>query len=434
MTATEEIKDLLEKQGKAFNDFKTQNDLRLKEIEKTGSASATTVTNVEKLNQTIDDIAEQLKTATKRADALEAAVNRINLSGGDANLANANLGEKLEVFNTLTGQALDAEGYAGYRKAVNAYLRKGDKGMKGDLLNSLSVGADASGGYWVQPDMSGPMVKKIYETSPLRQYATVLTISTDALEGPVDNDECDSGWVAEKGTRSETDAPALGKWRIPVHEQYAEPRVTQQLLDDAAVNVEAWLGMKTADKLSRTETTAFYTGNGSGKPRGFLDYTKVTTADATRAWDNIQYVATGVSGAFDTAANGGPDKLLDVVYALKTAYRTGAVWMMSRATVGTVRKLKDGQGNYLWVPGSASQPATLHGYAIAEAEDMPAVAANSYSIAFGNFGAAYIIVDRAGIKVLRDPYTAKPYVKFYTTKRVGGGLVNGEAIKLLKFA
>lgn len=437
MTPAEEIKQLLNEQSVAYEAFKLENDKRLKQLETKGAAQATTVTNVEALSKKLDDCAEELEAAQKRADELEKKINRGALGGGgsgdsDKEFQNAKaFAEFLAAERKAPVQAFSVEEARNYRNALHVYLRKGTA-TPGAVLNTLSVGSDPESGYWVLPDTSGRMIQKIYESSPIRQLADVQPISTDALTGPIDNGKIASGWVAEKGTRSETPTPQQGMWRIPAWEMYVEPKATQQLLDDSMVDPEAWIFNKSSEAFARDEATAFVTGNGSGKPRGFLDHAVVATADATRAWGSLQYIPTGASGAYDATIKG--DCLLDLVYALKTAYRTGATFFMSRATVGTTRKLKDGQGNYLWVPGSAAQPATLHGYPVAEGEDMPTIAANSYSVAFGNFKIGYQIVDRLGTRVLRDPFTSKGFVLFYTTRRVGGDLLNSEAIKLLKFA
>jgi HK97 family phage major capsid protein len=208
------------------------------------------------------------------------------------------------------------------------------------------------------------------------------------------------------------------------------PAATQVLLDDAQVDTEAWLASEVQTVFAEQESTAFVTGDGTAKPKGFLNYT--TVADGSWAWNKIGYVATGVSGGF--AASNPADNLLDLAYAPKQAYRANGTWVMNRKTESTIRKFKDTTGNYIWQPGTiAGAPATLFGYPVVESEDMPDVGANTYSVAFGDFARGYLIVDRVGIRVLRDPYTAKPYILFYTTKRVGGGVQNFEAIKLLKF-
>jgi HK97 family phage major capsid protein len=300
--------------------------------------------------------------------------------------------------------------------------------MGPDERKALSVGTDPDGGYVVNPDLSGRIVLKVFESSPMRAYASVQVISSDALEGLFDLNEASSGWVGETDSRPETNTPQLGKWRIPAHELYAKPKATQKLLDDASINMEAWLASKVSEKFARDEANAFVVGNGVNKPRGFLTYSSGTTLPGT-----IERFDTGVNGAFAAAPNGG-DVLINALYGLKQQYRANATWFMNRATLKLTRKLKDSDGAYLWSPGiAAGQPASLLGYPVASFEDMPDPATDSLSIAVGDMREAYQIVDRLGIRTLRDPYSAKPYVEFYTTKRVGGDVVNFEAIKLIEF-
>jgi HK97 family phage major capsid protein len=213
---------------------------------------------------------------------------------------------------------------------------------------------------------------------------------------------------------------------------YAAPRATQKLLDDAVFDVEGWLAGKVADKLSRTEGAAYVAGNGIAKPKGFTAYSTAATADATRDWGTLEHIDTGANGDF--AASNPADKLFDLEAAFKPGYLAGASWVTRRSVIVKVRKFKGSDNNYLWQPGlQAGKPATLIGYPIVMAEDMPALATNSLSMALGNFKTGYQIVDRFGVRLLRDPFTAKPYVIFYTTKRTGGGVVNFEAIKFLRF-
>lgn len=321
------------------------------------------------------------------------------------------------------------EDMSGYKSAFERYLRKDDRVLTADEQKALSVGSDPDGGYVVYPDMSGRIVRKVFETSPVRSYAAVQVISSDALEGVYDLGEASSGWVAETAARTETNTPEIGVWRIPVHEQYAEPRVTQKLLDDAAINIEAWLADKVAEKLVRTENTAFVSGDGVGKPRGFLTYADGTTLPGT-----IEQFDTGVNGGFAADPNGG-NVFLSAVYGMKEAYRANGVFFMNRGTLEAVRKLRDGDSNYLWQPSfQAGEPSRLLGYPVAGFEDMPThTGTGALAIAFADMSQAYQIVDRMGIRVLRDPYTSKPYIKFYTTKRVGGDVLNFEAIKLIAF-
>jgi HK97 family phage major capsid protein len=305
------------------------------------------------------------------------------------------------------------------------------------MRKALSVGIEADGGYWVTPEMSSRVLTRIFETSPIRTIASVMTIGTDAVEFPNDlNSAVSGGWVGEKQSRDETDTPQVGTQRIPVHEQYAMPKATQKLLDDATFAVESWLANKIADIMIRTENAAFVSGNGEAKPKGFLDYASasVTTDDATRAWGILQYVPSG--GAADFHATLPGDALIDIVHKIQPQFRAGAVWLMNRATTAGVRKMKDGQDNYLWSAGDIQRgnPQSLFGHPIVMAEDMPDVGANTFPIVFGDFRAGYQIVDRQGIRTLRDPFTDKPFVLFYTTRRVGADVLNFDAIKLFKIA
>lgn len=327
------------------------------------------------------------------------------------------------------GFGIDA--YRNYKSAFRNYIRKNNAGGQIEEVKALSAGSDPDGGYTVTPDMSGRIAQLVRDTSPMRQVANVVTIGTDALEGVNDLNEATSGWVGETESRPETAAPRIGEYRIPVHEQYAEPRATQKLLDDSLFNVEEWLAGKIAERLARMENESFVTGNGVKKPRGFLTYAAGSPGAAS--FNVIEQVLSGGSGDF--AAEDPGDALINLVYALKSAYRDNAVFMMKRSTPAEVRKLKDNNDNYLWQPDfQQKQGGTLLGFNVIEAEDMPTVGAGSLSIAFGDFNAGYQIVDRQGIRILRDSFTAKPYVKFYTTKRVGGDVVNFEAIKLMKFS
>ncbi len=319
------------------------------------------------------------------------------------------------------------EDHEACHKSYDAFLRdRENAGQKSwnFKTTSMSVISDADGGYLVPADMSGRIVQRVYETSDVRQVAAVQQISSDALEGSYDTDEAGAEWVGETQTRSQTNTPQLGVWRIPVHELSAKPQATQKLLDDAKIDVEAWLARKVADKFSRTENVAFCSGNGVGKPRGFLDYTNSAqgTQGTQASGGTIQKVKSGTNSTVVA------DKLMETVYALKSAYRSRAQWAMNRSIMAQVRVLKDAELRYIWQPGlQMGQPATLLGYAINEFNDMPDAGAGSKSIAFADWSEFYQIVDRMGLRVLRDPFTANPYVKFITTKRVGGAVVNFEA-------
>jgi HK97 family phage major capsid protein len=423
-----ELKNAVTAVGTAFEEFKKTNDERIAQIESKGVADPLTTDKLTAIEGTMQKSQERL-------DAFELAVKRQNRTSIDANGAEVDLEAKARAWFApiakRNGTDAAAFGHAemdAYKSAFGRFLRKDDRVITGIEQKALSVGSDPDGGYMVNPDMTGQIVRQVYETSEMRAYASIQTIGTDTLEGGYDNDEAGAEWVGEVQIRSETDTPQLGMWRIPVHELSAKPKVTQKLLDDGEFNVEGWLTDKIAQQFSRKENTAFVSGDGIAKPFGFLSYAE--SSDLTLG---IEQFDTGVNGAFAAAPSGG-DVLIDALYGLKAQYRAMASWFMNRGTLKVVRKLKDSDGAYLWAPGiAAGQPSQLMGYPLATFEDMPSPATGSLSIAVGDMRAAYQIVDRAGIRVLRDPYTDKPKVCFYSTKRVGGGLINGEALKLIAF-
>ena len=411
-----------------FEEFKKANDERLAQIEKKGSADVVTEAKLQKIEADLEKaqkIADEAVLASKRQSRIvtDERGEVVDLDRKAQEWASMNARRRGAVAGSFGAADMD-----GYKAAFDTFLRKGEEVMGPEERKALSVGTDPDGGYVVNPDLSGRIVMKVFETSPMRAYASVQVISSDALEGLFDLNEASSGWVGETDSRPETNTPQLGKWRIPAHELYAKPKATQKLLDDASINMEAWLASKVAEKFARDEANAFVVGNGVNKPRGFLTFSSGTTLPGT-----IERFDTGVNGAFAAAPNGG-DVLINALYGLKQQYRANATWFMNRATLKLTRKLKDSDGAYLWSPGiAAGQPASLLGYPVASFEDMPDPATDSLSIAVGDMREAYQIVDRLGIRTLRDPYSAKPYVEFYTTKRVGGDVVNFEALKLIEF-
>jgi HK97 family phage major capsid protein len=377
----------------AFEEFKQSNDLRLAELERRGSADVVTTDKVDRLNQALDGA----KAAIDRAN-LERA--RPRLEGGRADAGDE------------------------YKDAFAAYVKRGEE-------KALRVGSNPDGGYLVPQETDGEITRLMAALSPIRAIASVRQVSSNVYKKPVSKTGAEAGWVAETGTRDETDSPILDALSFPTAELYAMPAATPVFLDDAAVDVGQWIAEEVNAAFAQQEGIAFVTGNGTNKPKGFLAET--TVAEASWEWGKLGYVASGVSGALP--ASDASDVLIDLVYALKAGYRQNASWVMNRKTQGIVRKLKDDGGNYLWQPAATAEgKATLMGFDLVEAEAMPDVAANSLSIAFGDFKRGYLVVDRQGVNVLRDPYSAKPYVLFYTTKRVGGGVQNYDAIKLLKFA
>lgn len=318
-----------------------------------------------------------------------------------------------------------------HKAAFDLYVRAGEAaGLKSLEAKALSAGSGPDGGYLVPQPAERELLRRMSLVSPIRGLATVREISTATFKKAFSTTGPVAGWVAESAARPQTNSQIIAELNFPAMELYAMPSATQTLLDDAAVDVEAWIADEVETVFAEQEGAAFINGDGVNKPTGFLTPTKV--AQATWSWGKLGYVVTGAAGAF--AATAGSDALFDLVYALKAGYRQNATFVMNRKTQAAVRKLKATTGEYLWSPPPGpGQPATLMNFPVAEAEEMPDIAADTMAIACGDFRRGYLVVDRVGVRVLRDPYSAKPYVLFYTTKRVGGGLQDFDAIKLLKF-
>ncbi len=324
------------------------------------------------------------------------------------------------------------QGSPEHKQAFEAYVRAGETtGLRALEVKALSVGSNPDGGYLVPPEIEAEIGKRLANISPIRGIAGVRVISGNIYKKPFMTAGPAVGWVGETDARAQTASPTLDELSFPAMELYAQPAATSTLLEDSAVNIDEWLAQEVEQVFATQEGTAFVTGDGSNKPKGFLAYTAV--ANASWTWGNIGYIASGSAGAFP--ASNPSDTLVDLIYAVRAGYRQNAVFVMNRKTQSTIRKFKDTTGGYLWQPPSAAGgKASLMTFPVIEAEDMPDIAANSLSIAFGDFNRGYLVVDRAGVSVLRDPYTAKPYVLFYTTKRVGGGVQDFDAIKVMKFA
>jgi len=316
------------------------------------------------------------------------------------------------------------------RAAIAAFGRKGESGSLDTFCAGMSVGSDPDGGYAVLPQLSETMTAKLYDDVPMRRLARIETITSGSeFIEPVDKDEVASGWTGETESRSETDHAELAMLKVPLREVYALPKATQNLLDDASWDVGGWLERKIIEKFGRDEATAFVSGAGVDRPRGFLTYATATTADATRAWGTIQHVISGAAATITA------DGLRDLYWSLRAPYRRTAIWLMASATANAIDRLKDGNGQPIWRDGmTAGAPPSLLGLPVEFDETMPAVEAGALPIALADWKRAYLIVDRPGVKMLRDPYTSRPFVKFYSTKRVGGGLANSEAIKQLKIS
>ncbi|MCL4188166.1 MAG: phage major capsid protein [Rhodobacteraceae bacterium] len=321
-----------------------------------------------------------------------------------------------------------------HRKAFDAYLRSGDDdGLRGLVLEGkgMSTAVNGDGGYLVDPQTSETIRSVLRGAASVRAIANVVTVEAIAYDVLVDRTELGSGWTDESSTITETATPTIERISIPLHELTAMPKASQRLLDDSAFDIEGWLAARIADRFARAEAAAFVTGDGTGKPKGFLDHPKV--AEDSWAWGNLGYVATGAAGDFN--ATNPADAIVDLVYALAAGYRANASFVMNSKTAGAVRKMKDTDGRFLWSDGlAAGEPARLMGYPVLIAEDMPDIGAGAYAVAFGDFRAGYTIADRPDLRILRDPFSAKPHVLFYASKRVGGDVSDFAAIKLLKFA
>jgi HK97 family phage major capsid protein len=398
-----EMKEAFDDFLRAFESFKAANDERLSGLEqRAGDVVA---------EEKVDRINRALQEQKQKIDALTLAAARPALGGerkGDAPAARET------------------------KAAFDRYVRKGDAGgLDAFEVKSLSAGSNPDGGYTVPLEIEHTIDRVLTSASPIRAIASVQQIGSGTYRKPIATAGAATGWVGETDAIATTGAPTLAALDFPAMELYAMPAATQTLLDDSQVDIEQWLAGEVQIVFAEQEGAAFVTGDGNNKPTGFLSAT--TVADASWAWGKLGYIASGAAGAFDSTDPS--DALLDLAYAPKQGYRANGRWVLNRKTESTIRKFKDSTGNYIWQPAAAAgQPATIFGYPVTEAEDMPDIAADSFSIAFGDFARGYLIVDRVGIRVLRDPYSAKPYVLFYTTKRVGGGVQNFEAIKLMKFS
>lgn len=432
-----EVKKIIEGIGRAFEEFKKTNDERIKALAE-GKSTSDFDAKLAKIEKNLDELGDvksefdKLMLKMQRPDFgsdKKSEEMAVELKG-----FNISLRADYQLKGKLFPGEFSADQYASYKSA----FFKITVGVKAEDLpdaerKALQAGSDADGGYMLPHSTVGRVIGKIYEMSIMRQLADSQTISTNDIEGMLDNDEADAGWVSELGTRSDSDSPQVGKWRIEAYEMYAMPKASQKILDDAATDVEGWLAAKVANKFARVEGTAFWQGTGVGQARGLASYSTAATSDATRDWGTFEHVKSGANGAFHTDKF---DAIHTLMGTLKDQYLMNANFVMRRSVRTAARKIKEATTDrYMWEPGlQAGQPERLMGYPVRIDEYMPALATDSLSLAFGDFKQAYLIVDRMGVRTLRDPFTAKPYVVFYTTKRTGGGAQNTEALKFLKFA
>ncbi|HHM9392603.1 TPA: phage major capsid protein [Pseudomonas aeruginosa] len=390
----QDVKQVAEELGAKFDEFKQKNDKRVEALE---AEKGKLVEQVETLNEKLGQL-DDMKSA------LEKELAGMKRPDG-------------------TGTKAASE----HKAAFMQFVRKGiDTGLGELQAKALQIGVDADGGYAVPEELDRNIIELLRDESPMRQVCNQITVGTPDYKRLVNLGGAGSGWVGETAPRPETSTPTLAQINAVMGELYANPQATQTSLDDMFFDAEGWLNSEVGREFSEKEGSAFLLGDGVNKPKGLLAYPFAVAGDKTRPYGTLQRLVSGNAGAL----NG--DNLIDLVQAVKARYRRAGVWMMNNLTVAYVRKLKDSEGNYLWRPGlEVGQPSSLLGYGITENEDMPDIAADANALAFGDFKRAYTIVDRIGTRVLRDPYTNKPYVGFYTTKRVGGMLVDSQAVKVL---
>lgn len=404
-TSDAELGRALEDMQRSFQVYCEANDERLAEMETRGSADVVTRDKLARIDAALDRQKRQLD------DLLLKARRPLREDSGEKGAS-----------------AVSIE----HKSAFETYVRGGrEEGLRTLEQKALSIGSDPDGGYLVPEETETTILQRLSAVSPIRAIAGNRQVSASVFKKPFSISGPQTGWVGETAARPQTAGPTLAELAFPTMELYAMPAATAALLEDAAVNVDAWIAEEVEAAFAEQEGAAFVNGDGVNKPRGFLDYPQV--AESAWAWGNLGTVSTGAAGAF--AATGPADSLIDLIYALKSGYRQNGRFVMNRRTQAAARKLKDNDGNYIWQPpATAGAPATLMAFPVAEAEDMPDIALDAPAIAFGDFRRGYLVVDRTGVRILRDPYSAKPYVLFYTTKRVGGGMQDFDAIKLLKFS
>ena len=398
-----ELKQLLEDQGKAFQEFKAANDEELK-AKADGKAVSALEEKTARINEELDKLAEAVEGMAKKGNRLDGPAD--------------------------ASEALNAEHKAAFQK----WVRKGDDA---DLLalhtkgTTINVGTQAEGGYALPIDQDKSIMRLLTDKVIMRQICRVMSMSTTDYRKLVNLGGVNSGWVGETDARPNTASPEFTQITPTFGEIYANPMVTQRALDDLFFDVESELSRDVAEEFAKQENIAFFSGNGTNKPVGLLTATMTTEADGVRDFGKFQYIATGVANAFP--ATNPADKLLDLIYALHESHLNSAKFLVNRTTLALIRKWKDNDNNYLWQPSmQMGEPSKIFGYSVYTDAQMPSVAANALCVAFGDFSKAYWIIDRIGTRSLRDPYTNKPYVQFYTTKRVGSMIVDTTAVKFLK--
>ncbi|QXO71669.1 phage major capsid protein [Morganella morganii] len=393
-----DVSEVAKELKSSFEEFQKKNDKRIDAIESEKG----------KLAESVDTLNGKLSELDELKSSLEAELAAVKRPGGG--VANKDVAE--------------------HKSAFGLFVRKGkDDGLAELEQKAMQIGSDPDGGYAVPEELDRNIISALRDEVVMRQECNVVPVGTPSYKRLVNKGGTSSGWVGETDARPETNTSKIGIVEPVWGEIYGNPAATQTMLDDAFFNVEQFITDELTIEFAEQEEAAFTNGDGSKKPKGLLAYGSDDKGDKDREWGKLQHLLLKKPDELTA------DEVMQLVYTLRKPYRNGAKFMMNNSTLFKVRTLKDSQGNYLWQPGlQLGQPSALLGYGIAENEQFADMAAGAAPLAFGNFKRCYTILDRIGIRMLRDPYTNKPFVHFYTTKRVGSMMVDSNAVKLLKAA
>jgi len=430
-----EVEKTIDQIGRAFEEFKETNDKRLKEIEQRGQATSETTEKLDRIEARMQELDERKKEIDQRLADAEVKIDTPRGNGREESKDSPEAKRHAQAFERFVRSY-------GQDEEAKIELRNAESDMR---KRATLIGTNSLGGFAVPEIIASQIERQVLQKSPLRQYARVVTVGSSDYKELVDIRGESGGWVGESGTRSETDTSSLAECAPTFGIVYAYPKASEEALQDIFFDVGNWLATNSADTLAALEGEAFVTGNGTNKPTGFLDGTPVSQGDYDTSpsldYPDLQYFASGAAGGFQNDQTGSPvgnpgDVFLDTIYGLKNVYRQNARWLMNPATIATVRKFKDADGNYLWAPGlAAGQPSTMLGYEVIEDDYMPDVGTNAFPVAFGDWQRGYLVADRVGMSVTVDDNITTPgFVKWYIRKRVGGKVLNNHAIKLIKCA